>query len=45
MRRWPWQDEFGDTSPGWVLTLFVSVIFAAALAVQWINEQHMSGLF
>ena len=45
MRRWPWQDEFGDTSPGWVLALFVSVIFAAALAVQWINGRHMSGVF
>lgn len=45
MRRWPWQDELGETSPGWSLTLVVCVILAVAVAVQWLNEQHMSGLF
>lgn len=47
MRRWPWQDEFGETSPGWVLAGVASVILAAGLLVQWINDMHMYryGLF
>lgn len=43
MRHWPWQNEYGETSPGWALTLIVAAIVTAALLVQWLNDMHMYG--
>lgn len=43
MRRWPWQDEYGETSPGWVLTLTVSGFVGVGLLVQLLNDMHMYG--
>lgn len=43
MRRWPWQNEFGETSPGWALMAVISVVLVVALGVQWLNDMHMNG--
>ncbi len=43
MRRWPWQDEYGDVSPGWMLGLVVGAIMGVSLLVQLVNDMHMNG--
>lgn len=43
MRRWPWQDEYGDTSPGWAISAFAGVIVVVGLLVQLLNDMHMYG--
>ena len=41
--RLPWQDEFGETSPGWVLAGITTIILAIGLFLEWINDMHMNG--
>ena len=46
MRRpkpWFWQNEYGETSPGWLLTGFTAGLVAFGLLVYWINDMHMYG--
>jgi hypothetical protein len=43
MRRWPWQNEYGETSPGWALTFIAGAIVTVGLLVQWLNDMHMYG--